>query len=105
MKPASRRTALAGLGALALVAAAGRQFWTRDRRQGAAEAQALYAVPLNPPDAALNVYHLGHSLVGRDMPAMLAQLAGAAPAADAEGGGGIRPNPRAMVHPRCSRKA
>lgn len=77
MKPASRRTALAGLGALALVAAAGRQFWTRDRRQGAAEAQALYAVPLNPPNAALNVYHLGHSLVGRDMPAMLAQLAGA----------------------------
>jgi hypothetical protein len=33
--------------------------------------------PLNPPTAPLRVYHLGHSLVGRDMPAMLAQLAGA----------------------------
>ena len=33
--------------------------------------------PLTPPDAPLRVYHLGHSLVGRDMPAMLAQLAGA----------------------------
>ncbi len=34
-----------------------------------------YAQPLTPPDRALAVYHLGHSLVGRDMPAMLAQLA------------------------------
>lgn len=32
-------------------------------------------VPLSPPDGPLRVYHLGHSLVGRDMPAMLAQLA------------------------------
>ncbi|MDT8857318.1 hypothetical protein RNZ50_20215 [Paracoccaceae bacterium Fryx2] len=31
---------------------------------------------LPPPGGALRVYHLGHSLVGRDMPAMLAQLAG-----------------------------
>lgn len=32
--------------------------------------------PLPPPDGPLATYHLGHSLVGRDMPAMLAQLAG-----------------------------
>lgn len=32
--------------------------------------------PLTPPAGPLRVYHLGHSLVGRDMPAMLAQLAG-----------------------------
>lgn len=32
--------------------------------------------PLSPPDGPLRVYHLGHSLVGRDMPAILAQLAG-----------------------------
>lgn len=32
--------------------------------------------PLTPPEGPLRVYHLGHSLVGRDMPAMLAQLAG-----------------------------
>jgi len=37
---------------------------------------ALYATPAPAPDGPLNVYHLGHSLVGRDMPAMLAQLAG-----------------------------
>lgn len=75
MKPVSRRVALAGLGALAL-GGAGAAYWTRDSRRGAAEAKALYANPLSPPDTALNVYHLGHSLVGRDMPAMLAQLAG-----------------------------
>jgi hypothetical protein len=37
---------------------------------------ALYATPLPPPAGPLRVFHLGHSLVGRDMPAMLAQLAG-----------------------------
>lgn len=31
---------------------------------------------LSPPAAALNTFHLGHSLVGADMPHMLAQLAG-----------------------------
>jgi hypothetical protein len=36
----------------------------------------LYASPLAPPDKPLRVFHLGHSLVGRDMPAMLEQLAG-----------------------------
>jgi len=36
------------------------------------------AAALPPPDGAMRVYHLGHSLVGRDMPAMLAQLAQAA---------------------------
>lgn len=39
----------------------------------------LYATPLLAPAAPLKVYHLGHSLVGRDMPAMLQQLADAAP--------------------------
>jgi hypothetical protein len=37
---------------------------------------ALYAEPLPAPDSALRVFHVGHSLVNRDMPAMLAQLAG-----------------------------
>jgi hypothetical protein len=36
-----------------------------------------YATPLPPPEGPLAVYHLGHSLVGRDMPVMLDQLAGA----------------------------
>ena len=37
---------------------------------------ALYAQPLSPPAKPLRVFHIGHSLVGRDMPAMLEQLAG-----------------------------
>ncbi|WP_092885370.1 hypothetical protein [Roseicitreum antarcticum] len=36
---------------------------------------ALYQVPLPAPDDALSVFHLGHSLVGRDMPGMVQQLA------------------------------
>ena len=39
---------------------------------------ARYAVPLPAPAQGMAVYHLGHSLVGRDMPAMLEQLAQAA---------------------------
>lgn len=35
-----------------------------------------HATSVAPPTEPLNVYHLGHSLVGRDMPAMLEQLAG-----------------------------
>jgi hypothetical protein len=37
---------------------------------------ALYTDPAPAPDGQRQVYHLGHSLVGRNMPAMLAQLAG-----------------------------
>ncbi len=37
---------------------------------------ALYSAPLPAPADALSVFHVGHSLVGRDMPAMLQQLAG-----------------------------
>ncbi|PCJ47235.1 MAG: hypothetical protein COA74_11875 [Gammaproteobacteria bacterium] len=36
----------------------------------------LYSKPLAKTDKKLNVYHLGHSLVGRTMPSMLQQLAG-----------------------------
>lgn len=46
------------------------------RKAGADQVQAAYQVPLKAPDKQLRVFHLGHSLVGRDMPAMLAQLAG-----------------------------
>jgi hypothetical protein len=50
------------------------RFWPA-RGQTDTDFAALYADPLTPqaPDA---VYHLGHSLVGRDMPAMLAALGG-----------------------------
>lgn len=41
----------------------------------AAGVRAAYETPLTAPQSGLAVFHLGHSLVGRDMPAMLAQLA------------------------------
>lgn len=50
--------------------------WAKPRLPDAATVAAAYATPLTPPEAPLSVYHLGHSLVGREMPAMLAQLAG-----------------------------
>ena len=36
----------------------------------------LYAQPLAPPAKPLRVFHIGHSLVNRDVPMMLEQLAG-----------------------------
>jgi len=60
--------AVVGLGA----ALAGRAGWRMMQLDAARD---LYTGGLAPPAEAMNVYHLGHSLVGRDMPAMLAQLA------------------------------
>lgn len=60
------------------LAAAG--YWLMMRAAAApssADVAAAHATPLPPVSGPLRVYHLGHSLVGRDMPAMLAQLAGA----------------------------
>ena len=65
-----------GLGLLAVAALV---FWVLlPRSQVSAEVlRATYADPAPAPaDGGLQVFHLGHSLVGRDMPAMLAQLAG-----------------------------
>jgi hypothetical protein len=58
--------ALAGLGGLAAL-------WSRP--PSAATVRARLSNPLPAPEGPLNVFHLGHSLVNRDMPAMLAQLA------------------------------
>jgi hypothetical protein len=41
-----------------------------------AELSALYTQPLPPPDKPLRVFHIGHSLVNKDIPMMLEQLAG-----------------------------
>lgn len=41
-----------------------------------AEVEALYAEPVPPAEDPLAVYFIGHSLFGRDMPAMLAQMVG-----------------------------
>ncbi|MGD9865227.1 MAG: hypothetical protein AB7S99_18645 [Pseudodonghicola sp.] len=64
------------LPAAAVVAGLAWWLWLRPKLPDAATVAAAYATPLAPPDRPLAVYHLGHSLVGRDMPAMLAQLAG-----------------------------
>lgn len=62
------------------LAVAGAAVWylTRPPVLTAAELAARQAVPLAPPESALKVYHLGHSLVNRNMPAMLEQMAHAA---------------------------
>lgn len=70
-----RRLLLAGL----IAAISGAAVWYVVKPPQAltpAELAARYETPLTPPDGPLKVFHLGHSLVGRDMPAMLAQLAG-----------------------------
>jgi hypothetical protein len=61
--------------ALAVLAAFG--LYARDPAPLDIEAfEALYATPAPKPDGPRQVFHIGHSLVGRAMPAMLAQLAG-----------------------------
>lgn len=53
--------------------------------------------PLAAPDGPLTTYHLGHSLVGRDMPAMLAQLAGHSYASQLGWGASLRDHARGTV--------
>ncbi|RUS60134.1 hypothetical protein EGN72_10015 [Pseudorhodobacter sp. E13] len=69
---------LAGLAAIAAAGVYGAWRAMQARPLDMAAFQARYAAALAKPDAALTVYHLGHSLVGRDMPVMLDQLAHAA---------------------------
>lgn len=71
----SRITRRVALGGLILLAGFGLYRW-QGRRAAAAKADAFFDVPLAAPSGPLKVFHLGHSLVGKDMPAMLAQLAG-----------------------------
>jgi len=70
----NRRRMLAGL---TVVGASAVTWWQRQSvpkvPNGVVSHQ--FDAPLAAPKKPLNVYHLGHSLVGRDMPAMLAQLA------------------------------
>jgi len=65
---------VAALAGVALVVGVG--VWAlRTAAPSAEQVAAAYAAPLPSPEGALRVYHLGHSLVSRDMPSMLAQLA------------------------------
>lgn len=54
--------------------------------------EALYAAPAQIPDKPLRLFHLGHSLVGRDMPVMVQQLAGAGHQFNSQLGWGTRLN-------------
>lgn len=80
-------TRRAALGVMTAALGYGAYVYAQRQRQ-ASVAQALYSTPLAKPEGALNVYHLGHSLVGRDMPAMLAQLGGAGHGYDSQLGWG-----------------
>ncbi len=64
-----------GAGIAVLLVAALAVLLLRPSSAPKADTATLYAAPLPAPEGPLAVYHLGHSLVGRDMPAMLAQLA------------------------------
>lgn len=70
-----RRMVLA-LAAAAVTGLAGAGWFMRRRSLSDAEYAARHAEPLPAPTGPVATYHLGHSLVGRDMPAMLAQLGG-----------------------------
>jgi hypothetical protein len=72
----SQLTRRAAIGVLSLAGAYGAYRYLLNARM-LERAEALYADPLPRPETGMTVFHLGHSLVGRDMPAMLAQLAGA----------------------------
>lgn len=70
-----------GLGFVAMLAVAfvwkeGVPFWNRPKALSEASTATMYANPLPPPATPMRVFHLGHSLVERQMPAMLQQLAG-----------------------------
>ncbi len=52
------------------------------------EFEAMYRSPAVVPSGGQRVYHIGHSLVGRNMPAMLAQLAGTDHAYESQQGWG-----------------
>lgn len=67
-------------GAAALIAATGWSLWVQPAPSFGTglpeDLRALYPPAPEPAAGELKIFHLGHSLVGRDMPAMLKQLAG-----------------------------
>ncbi len=84
--------ALLGIGALGGAA----YLWRSGKRPepdipaplSAERMQRLYSEPLEPISGGLRGFHIGHSLVGRDMPAMLMQLADGAYAYESQLGWG-----------------
>lgn len=72
-----RNLALLGAGATVLALLTfGWSFLSGKPRLSENQINEIYAHPISPPAEALRVFHLGHSLVGRDVPAMLQQMSG-----------------------------
>ena len=87
VKMARRMAILGGIGTLG-AAVAGSLYWAFTRPPSPASVRARISAPIPAPGRPLNVFHLGHSLVNRDMPAMLAQLAPAGHRYDSQLGWG-----------------
>lgn len=73
-----KRVGVIAVSIAAVAAVVGAVWWRSAAGLDDAAMTARYATPLPAPEGPLAVFHIGHSLVNRDMPAMLAQLAGAA---------------------------
>ncbi len=82
----TRRKAM--LGSLFAALGGGGLYWLLTRPPSAATVRGQMTGILPPPQGSLTVFHLGHSLVNRDMPAMLAQLAPTGHAYDSQLGWG-----------------
>ena len=66
-------------GGAVVAVALGAWWWlSRPASLSTEERAARFATPLEAPAQGMEVFHIGHSLVGRDMPAMVEQLAHAA---------------------------
>ena len=72
----AKRRALLAAFAISVLGATGWIVSQKPKALSDQELAALYDAPLTSPSGPMSVFHLGHSLVGRDMPAMLAQMAG-----------------------------
>lgn len=77
-KPRLLGSVLAGLLALGAVGVWGWQAVSAPPALSAPERAALYQTPLPKPQGGMAIYHLGHSLVGPNIPAFTQQLAQAA---------------------------
>jgi hypothetical protein len=83
----TRRATIFGSLAAALGGGGG-LYWLLTRAPSADSVRSRISGTLDAPAGPLSVFHLGHSLVNRDMPAMLAQLAPAGHSYDSQLGWG-----------------
>ncbi|MGY6704050.1 hypothetical protein [Roseinatronobacter sp.] len=75
MWPAYKYAIIVAFAGVALLGLALWHMLSGPRPLSASDRAALYTPPLSAPHAGQTVYHLGHSLVGHDVPAFITQLA------------------------------